>query len=242
MAEPKPQFDNFQEAYCAAHRCSPERFGWVVFRRCLHRHALLAAPFLRLWDPTFFQADFEVITAIGRATNQLDLQVLIDEFENHRMVERDLLHATFRIRLSNFRLTESFLELVPLLKPVPTPAPASAPATPTVLARAAEARVTPAQTREASDSATLAVRRLKRFHASVVAGMSLAEAAAEAGVALEEIGPLVERHKAGRSELIWLGEYLAQAGKMAELREENERLMRLTADLSRKLTQPAAEK
>ena len=115
-------------------------------------------------------------------------------------------------------------------------------AAPGAPAPVAEARATPGPNREASDSATLAVRRLKRFHASVVAGLSLAEAAAEAGVALEEIGPLLERHKAGRSELVWLVEYLAQAGKLEELREENERLMRLTADLSRKLVQATPEK
>lgn len=231
MSDPKPQFDTFREAYCAAHRCSPEQFGWAVFRRCLHRHALLVAPILRLGDPTFFQADFEVITAIGRATSQLELQVLIDEFENRRVVERDLLHATLRIRLSNFRLTETFLGLVPLLKPAPAVAPT-----------VAEPKVALAPGREAADSATLALRRLKRFHGSVVSGMPLAEAAREAGIALEEVGPQIERHKAGRPELVWLGEYLGQVGKLVELREENERLMRLTADLTRKLIQPMAEK
>ncbi|HTH46002.1 MAG TPA: hypothetical protein VMB21_00695 [Candidatus Limnocylindria bacterium] len=231
MSDPKPQFDTFQAAYCAAHRCTPEQFGWVVFRRCLHRHALPVAAFMRLWDPSFFQSDFEVITAIGRSATQEELQVLIDEFENRRVVERDLLHATLRIRLSNFRLTETFLELVPLLKPAPA---AAAPET--------EAKATPVPSREAADSLTLALRRLKRLHAAVVVGTPLPEAAAEAGMALEEIGPLIERHKAGRPELVWLGEYLVQLGKLAELRDENERLMRLTADLTRKLIQPAAEK
>ncbi len=231
MSDSKPQFDSFQDAYCAAYRCKPEQYGWSSFRRCLHRHALLVAGPLRLWNPSFFQADFEVISAIGRATTQLELQVLIDEFENRRVVERDLLHATFRIRLSNYRLTETFMDLVPLLKPAPA-----------VAVPENGAKVTRSPNREVSDSATLALRRLKRFHTAVVSGISPAEAAAEAGIALEEIGPLIERHQAGRPELAWLGEYLAQISKLTELREENERLMRLTADLTRKLIQPTANK
>ena len=231
MSDSKPQFDSFKDAYCAAYRCKAEQYGWSVYRRCLHRHALLLAGPLRLWNPSFFQADFELITAIGRATTQLELQVLIDEFENHRMVERDLLHATLRIRLSNFRLTETFMDLVPLLKPAPTaPLPENG------------TKVSLAPSREAADSAALALRRLKRFHTAVVAGISLAEAAADAGISLDEIGAQIERHKAGRPELVWLGEYLAQIAKLTELREENDRLMRLTADLTRKLIQPAADK
>ncbi len=231
MSDSKPQFASFQDAYCAAYRWKPEQYGWSVFRRCLHRHARLVAGPFRLWNPSFFQADFEVITAIGRATTQLELQVLIDEFENRRVVERDLLHATFRIRLSNYRLTETFMDLVPLLKPAPTAAiPENG------------AQVSLAPSREVSDSAILALRRLKRFHTAVVAGISLAEAAADAGISLDEIGPQIERHKAGRPELIWLGEYLAQIAKVTELREENDRLMRLTADLTRKLIQPTADK
>ena len=226
MAEARPQFNNFKEAYCAAHRCAPERYDRSVFHRCLYRHAVLFARPVWWWDRHIFQQDFELIAAIGRASTERELQVLIDEFENFRLVERNLLHATLRIRLSTTRLTVTFHELLPLLNP---PAPVQTP------------QAVPVVGRENGDSSALMVRRLKRFHAEVVAGETTAKAVVAAGLEIGEIRSQLARHKEGRPELAWLEEYLAQDELLAELREENARLTRLTTDLTQRLLRSSTE-
>lgn len=229
MAESSPQFDTFKDAYCAAHGCAPDAYDRSVFRRCLYRHALFFARPVWWWNRYFFQPDFEVIAAIGRASTEDELRVLIDEFENLRNVERDLLHATLRIRISTTRLTETFQELLPLLKPA-TPSPVTGRAVPV------------ASDRDAGDSSVLLVRRLKRIHAEVVSGKPLDKAAVLAGLELSEIPGLLARHKEGRPELGWLEEYLAQMEQVAKLREENARLIQMATELTHKLLATSKDK
>ena len=229
MTDSKPQFSNFKDAYCAAHECAADRFESKVFWRCLRRHALPVAGLLRLRYPDFFQADFEAISAIGRAISEGELQVLVAEFENLRLVERGLLHATFQIRLSSVRLMQAFQELVPLLRPPE--------AVPVAVKMALPARATAAVSvsREVADSSLMTVRCLKRLHAEVVTGRNLERATAEVGLEPAKIRDLLARHREGRPELAWLDEYLRQQQTWTELQRENERLARLVTDLSAKL-------
>ena len=225
MPDPKPQFNNFKEAYCAAHRCAPERYDRSVFHRCLYRHAVLLARPVWWWDRHIFQPDFELIAALGQATTETELQILIDEFENYRQIERAVLHATFHIRLSTTRLRATFQELLPLIKP-PVIAPVPAQTLPVAGNRV---------TGESIESTVLIVRRLKRFHAEMVLGHSQMQAAAAAGIELGEVRSLLARHKEDRPELVWLDEYLNQSEQLEKLLEENARLTRLTTELTQQL-------
>lgn len=71
---------NFKTAYCTAHACPPEHFGGRVFRAVLHRRVLPAAVVLRMLNPDFFQADFELIRAAGEATNSNQLEEYLQEY------------------------------------------------------------------------------------------------------------------------------------------------------------------
>lgn len=219
MTDSQPRFKNFKDAYCAAHECPAGEFESKVFWRCLQRRALAVASLFGWRWPDFFQADREAVSAIGRASSEGELRVLVNDFENLREVERGWLRATFRIRLSSVRLLAVFLELVPLLHPtVATLAPQESVPAPT------------GGRREAADSSGLTVRRLKRFQAEVISGRNPERAALEAELDPATIHDLLVRHQEGRPELAWLGDCLRQQERIVELQRENERLTRLLAD------------
>lgn len=70
----------FKTAYCTAHACPPEHFGRRVFRAVLHRRVLPASVALRMLNPDFFQADFDLIRAAGEATNAHQLEEYLQEY------------------------------------------------------------------------------------------------------------------------------------------------------------------
>lgn len=93
----------FKTAYCTAHACPPEHFDRQVFRAVLHRRGLPAAVLVRLVNPGFFQADFELIRAAGEATDSRQLEECLQDY---RFDSRNLHWARRRVflRVSTRRL------------------------------------------------------------------------------------------------------------------------------------------
>ena len=79
------------------------------------------------------------------------------------------------------------------------------------------------------------VRRLKRFHTDIVGGRPPSEALAELGVGPEEATTLLGQHRAGRPDLGWLHDHLAERDELDKLRAENARLTKLAAEMGAKL-------
>ena len=79
MSEPKIQFPNFKEAYCAAYRCQPENFDHRVFWRCVHRRALPLTILTWVLERRVFQPDLEVIHALGAASSEVELLAAMEE-------------------------------------------------------------------------------------------------------------------------------------------------------------------
>ena len=232
MSEPKIQFPNFKEAYCAAHRCSPEKFDHQVFWKCVYRRALPLVVVIWAVERRVFQPDLEVIRALGAAGSDVELQAVMGEFDNRCMVERSIRRTVFRMRVSGARLMPLFRDLLPLVKPLapslvvvgPGKSPSGAPA------KADQ------ENRDLRENTGVTVRRLKRFHNDIVGGRPLPEALAGLGVGPEEASALLAQHRAGRPELGWLHDHLAERGQLEWLRAENARLSKQAAEMAAKLS------
>jgi hypothetical protein len=232
MSEPKIQFPNFKEAYCAAYGCKPENFDHQVFWKCVYRRALPLVVVIWAVERRMFQPDLEVIRALGAASSAVELQAVMGEFDNRCMVERSIRRAMFRMRVSGARLSSLFSGLLPLIKP-PEPSPVMI--EPRQSPQDIAAREGP-ENRDARENAGAVVRRLKRFHADIVGGRPLSDALAQLGVDLGEAAALLGQHRAGRPELGWLHDHLAERGQIEWLRAENARLTRQAAEMSAKLS------
>src|SRR5204863_9840060 len=79
---------NFQEAFCARYRCSPEKFERKVFWKTLSRLALIPTVCSGGLDSEFFQKDLETIRALADAASTEDLDRVLDEFSSVNAVDR----------------------------------------------------------------------------------------------------------------------------------------------------------
>ncbi len=70
----------FEERYCQAHRCTPDEFRRRIFWKCLHRHALVVAPFILLVRPTYFDPDRRLIAEVRRAVRTHQVWEEVREF------------------------------------------------------------------------------------------------------------------------------------------------------------------
>jgi hypothetical protein len=73
----------FSELFCERYRVHPDHFADAVFWRCLHRRALLPAPFIRLLTPEYFAADYDLIRDLGRLTRANGLNDDLADFYSH---------------------------------------------------------------------------------------------------------------------------------------------------------------
>lgn len=232
MSEPRIQFPNFKEAYCAAYRCSQEKFDHQVFWKCVYRRALPLVVVIWAVERRVFQPDLEVIRALGAAGSDIELQSVMGEFDNRCMVERSIRRTVFRMRVSGARLMPLFRDLLPLIRPLSPSTVAAGPGKSPPGAPAKDDQ----ENRDVRENTGMMVRRLKRFHSDIVGGRPISEALAELGVDLGEAATLLGRHRAGRPELGWLHDHLAERGQLDWLRTENARLSRQAAEMSAKLS------
>jgi hypothetical protein len=242
MAEIGKQYSTFKDAYCAVHRCAPERFEQHVFWKCVFRQTLPLVWVFYLTKRDLFHPDVEAIESIGAASSLSELQLLIDEFENRHLVERSLRRRILRVRMSSFRLDRTFRSLAASLRP-PEPVPVQLPKARPEAPRPASPRPaggvstgeSASEPREVRDGGPLIVRRLRRLHAEVVAGRPVEQASINAGIPPAELKAALAENKAGFADLVWLDEHLSLREEVLRLRVENDRLNRVTADLSTRL-------
>jgi hypothetical protein len=206
----------------------------------VNRLTLPLAVLFGLGNRDLFGVDYETIQAIGAASTDHELQVLLGDFENRHLVERSFRRQTLGIRATASRLDKLFRPLLPSVVPPAAPAsfPALAPAS-TPRLRVDPAPSAPAGTVSESpefrEGSTLIVRRLRRLHAEIVAGRSLRHAARQAGFEEDEVLPMLSEHKGTFSDLNWLETHLRQRLELDRLQTENGQLRRVVADLSDRL-------
>jgi len=96
--------------YCALHRLPPERFAAHCLPRVLYPHARLARPFVSAVYPDFFDADLELLRAVGALRSPRAFSACCAEYRL-RLAHASLTRRHFRLRLSLRRLHRLVAEL-----------------------------------------------------------------------------------------------------------------------------------
>jgi hypothetical protein len=95
---------SFRELFCAAYHCPAEDFEKVLFRRCLHRHAVLFAKFLERRHPGIFKEDYDLIREIAEIRDNETFRNELNRFYGRNVRDKSWLRGAFSIRLSAKRL------------------------------------------------------------------------------------------------------------------------------------------
>ena len=90
MAESKPQFANFKDAFCAYYRVPAEKYGRAVLWRSLpFTRRILAVPIL-WFNQTFFATDLDIIRSLGPIQSSENFSLQLDELHAVNRLERNL--------------------------------------------------------------------------------------------------------------------------------------------------------
>lgn len=104
MADTKPQFANFKEAFCAYYRIRPEKYGRAVLWRSLPwTRRVLAAPIL-IFNRTFFATDLDIIRSLAPIRSAEEFAWQLDELHAVNRLERNIRRGFLGIRASGGRL------------------------------------------------------------------------------------------------------------------------------------------
>lgn len=121
MADQKPQFSNFKDAYCAYYRVTPEKYAQSVLWRSLPlTRRLLALPILA-FNQTFFATDLDIIRSLGPMQSSENFSLQLDELHAVNRLERNLRRGILGIRASGSRLMDLWKVVEPYVTPPPEP-------------------------------------------------------------------------------------------------------------------------
>ncbi len=93
----------FKQIYCEEHRCQPPAFFQKIFWRCLPPLAIPFVPFVGGMQSGYFDADRELIRAVGTATSMAEVRDEIRDYFSHPQ-NRGWLRRVWNIRVSTHRL------------------------------------------------------------------------------------------------------------------------------------------
>lgn len=168
-----------------------------------------------------FQKDFEALKSAGAARNDAELEIAANEYENLMGVERGFRRGTLHIRTTGGRIGEALERYLPLVSKVVEEENPQLPV-----------KVVPMDNREGH---ALIIRRVRKIRDEIIQGHPLEPALVESGLSMAELRQHLETHSAGRPDLVWLEGYLTQIDQLKQLKDENQRLTRVAADLSARL-------
>ncbi len=94
----------FREACCEKLGISTEAFDETVLWQCLYPRGLLPGKWQWRFDRAYFDADIELIHAVGDCTNVSEMRGEIDNHRYHHRVS-GLRRRILRMRVSSQRLT-----------------------------------------------------------------------------------------------------------------------------------------
>jgi hypothetical protein len=111
---PYPLMKNatFAECFCAKNNIPPEKYTRAVFNRVLYRRTHLLMWMLRIVDPNYFAADFDLILGVERASRMSDFISEAERFNDHP-ANHGWLRRTFCLRVSTSRLKALMRETLP---------------------------------------------------------------------------------------------------------------------------------
>lgn len=247
MAETKPQFANFKEAFCAYYRVRPEKFANTVLWRSLPwSRRLLAVPILT-FNRTFFATDLDIIRNLESIQSAEEFSLQLDELYAVNRIERSIRRGFLGIRASGSRLMNLWKTVEPYVTPpvalspmprVAARAPASSPflagsarTSPAIARRVGRMTSAPAEVSgetvarvglgvvDAIETSPEMLDRLQRAFENTVRGIPLEEAVSTTGLdSVAHFRRLLEVNAAANPGFRWLHEQLQQG----EMRREME--------------------
>jgi len=89
----------FEELFCEANKCTPAQFPRRLFWKCLHWHAVPFAPLILLFNPKYFEPDWQLISDVRRTEKMNQV------WEEVRQYFVSSSHRAWMRRRGNFRLS-----------------------------------------------------------------------------------------------------------------------------------------
>ena len=122
--------ENFKTAYCRHFKCSAAAFERRLFWRCLPLRSWPVALFLRVFSPSFFNADLEFLQHVGVCRNPSEAVNEANSLSCDPALNEGILRTPLALRLSGRRLVRTAHQIwPPLVRPAWTPAAADPEAT-----------------------------------------------------------------------------------------------------------------
>ena len=223
MSNPASTFPNFKEAYCAVHRCTPERFtGHLLLRSVPPLFRPLAALTYRL-NPSLFVAEIDVITQMGRSASGREIGSAISELDGLRRVERSFWRG-IGLRANGDRLLDAWAEVKSLIA---KPDNSALPETPLLAPSANRASGDTPIAEPQRDRPAVLQRKLRQLHAEITSGRSMTSVLSEMGMTEAELMEMLDRNAEGNAPIAWLHRQLKTSQRVAELEAENRGLLKL---------------
>lgn len=85
--------------FCERFRCPESKFEKRAFRKCLYWHARIVAPVLKIFMPSLFKHDFELMRGLGEATDAKGAGVELFRLQELNL-DGGFMRKTLRIRVS----------------------------------------------------------------------------------------------------------------------------------------------
>jgi hypothetical protein len=113
-SSPYPHMKNamFAECFCAKNNIPPEKYVRAVFNRVLYKRTHPFRWLLRVVDPHYFAADYDLILGVAQACRMSDFVLEAERFNNHP-ANHGWLRRTFCLRVSTNRLKALMRETLP---------------------------------------------------------------------------------------------------------------------------------
>jgi len=263
MAESKPQFANFGQAFCAYYRVKPAKYGRAVLWRSLPwSRRLLALPILA-FNRTFFATDLDIIRNLEASQSAEEFSLQLDELYAVNRIERNIRRGFLGIRASGSKLMNLWKTVEPYVAPPndltgtvasplavarsPGPAQATARLSPAIARRVGRAPSSASSESPefvdygdtgrapASEASGLILRRIQRACDEVVSGTPVEEAVSRSGLDnVPQFLRLLAENATSKPSFRWLHEQLSQAERNRQIAAEN-------AELKRTLNQQSIE-
>jgi hypothetical protein len=94
----------FAELFCERYHLSSESYAREMLRRALYPRARMFAPVMRIFWPTYFDADLDFVRGVGLIRRAQDLGGEVTDFHLHPR-NRGFLRHTLKIRVSCQRMS-----------------------------------------------------------------------------------------------------------------------------------------
>ena len=94
----------FAELFCARYHLPSENYAREMMRRALYPRARMVAPVIRIFWPTYFDADLDFVRGVGLIRRAQDLGGEVTDFHLHPR-NRGFLRRTLKIRVSCQRMS-----------------------------------------------------------------------------------------------------------------------------------------